>query len=378
MVLNSKRLGLYIHKGLSLFFIWSVRAVTLFVLACSGQKEKSLAIDVLWENERATGVIVPSSFLDDVPTDSITSQLHVYLSGMESRTAILGDYQHGDEKVIFKPLIPFTPGLTYEVSVAGKVLGKIQIPPSDLRDLPQVEMIYPSQDTLPENLLKIYISFSKPMREGQALKYVTLLKNGADTVEGTFLDLQPELWNKDYTMLTLWLDPGRIKRDLQPNKRLGVPLESSTSYTLIVRSGWPDTRGAHIGNDFIKKFFVAERDSTRPDLKEWRLKTPEPNTTDPLVILLNGSLDGVLLQDALQVTDSDGTPVNAQVKLKNEESIVEIVPESQWQRGSYVLQCEGRLEDLAGNNLNRLFDRDITKDGDRPEHEVYTLKFEVH
>ena len=43
---------------------------------------------------------------------------------------------------------------------------------------------------------------------------------------GTFLDLQPELWNAEGTVLTLWLDPGRIKRDLIPNKELGIPLKA--------------------------------------------------------------------------------------------------------------------------------------------------------
>ena len=63
------------------------------------------------------------------------------------------------------------------------------------------------------------------MQEGQALENITVIKNGKDTIPSIFLDLQPELWNKERTILTLWLDPGRIKRDLQPNKKLGLPLE---------------------------------------------------------------------------------------------------------------------------------------------------------
>lgn len=379
MVLNFKRIRLEIHKGLILFFtcpVWILAASILFQ-ACSGQKEKSTTVDIIWENERATGLIVPSAYVSEVPSDSITTLLRVYLSGMESRTAILGDYQPSDDGVIFRPLIPFTSGLTYEVSVAGEIIGKIQIPHSDHKDLPELAEIFPSQDTLPENLLKFYVRFSHPMREGQALRYVTLLKNGIDTVQGTFLDLQPELWNGDYTMLTLWLDPGRIKRDLQPNQALGVPLESSTSYTLIIRSGWPDTRGAVISDDFRKEFFVGARDSISPDIKKWVLKTPRKNTTEPLVILLNESIDAVLLNDALHVMYPDSTPLKGQIELKKEESIVEITPESPWRKGSYILQSEGRLEDLAGNNLDRLFDRDITKDEERAEQEVYTLRFEI-
>ena len=55
------------------------------------------------------------------------------------------------------------------------------------------------------------------MEEGRSTRYVVLVKEGVDTLKGTFLDLQPELWNDDATELTLWLDPGRIKLDLIPN-----------------------------------------------------------------------------------------------------------------------------------------------------------------
>ena len=95
------------------------------------------------------------------------------------------------------------------------------------------------------------------------------------------------------------------------------------------------------------------------------------------MILLNESIDAVLLNDALQVMYPDSTPLKGQIELKKEESIVEITPESPWRKGSYILQSEGRLEDLAGNNLDRLFDRDITKDEERAEQEVYTLRFEI-
>ena len=80
---------------------------------------------------------------------------------------------------------------------------------------------------MPENLLKIYLRFSHPMREGQSDKYISLIKNGKDTLPDVFLNLQPELWNEDRTVLTVWLDPGRIKRDLQPNLKLGNPLATT-------------------------------------------------------------------------------------------------------------------------------------------------------
>ncbi|HEY5919998.1 MAG TPA: Ig-like domain-containing protein [Chryseolinea sp.] len=366
-------------KGLIHFFVCRFWVVTflIFILSCSGHKEGSTTLDIVWENERATGVIVPAVYLKEVPTDSINTSLRIYLSTSESRTAILGDYQNADDGVVFRPLIPFTSGLTYEVSVAGTTIGKIKIPVPQRTDLPALTAIYPSQDTLPENTLKFYLRFSHPMREGQALKHITLLKNGTDTVSGTFLDLQPELWNKDYTLLTLWLDPGRIKRDLQPNKMLGVPLERATSYTLVVGSDWADIRGAVIAEGFRKDFFVAARDSIRPDVKQWTLKKPKQNTIDPLVIQFNEPLDCILLNEAVRIITEDGNSVDGKIELKNEETVLEFKPESPWAKGRYVVESEERLEDLAGNNLNRLFDRDITKETDNSTRKIFTRKFEI-
>ena len=366
-------------KGLIHFFtcpFWILTCL-IFILSCSGHKEGSTTLEIVWENERATGVTVPSIYLSEVPTDSINTSIRIYLSTSQSRTAILGDYQKGDDGVVFRPLIPFTSGLTYEVSVAGKTIGKIKIPIPHHSDLPSVTAIYPSQDTLPENTLKFYFSFSHPMREGQALKYIKLLKNGTDTVSGTFLDLQPELWNKDNTLLTLWLDPGRIKRDLQPNMKLGVPLEKAASYTLVVGAGWADIRGGMIGENFRKDFFVAARDSVRPDVKQWMLRTPKQNTTDPLVIQLNESLDRVLLNEAVRIISADGNSVGGKMEFKDEETVLEFKPESPWAKGSYVIESEERLEDLAGNNLNRLFDRDIKKETDHSTQKIFTRKFEI-
>lgn len=378
MVLNFERIRLNKQKGLILFFIVvGTLALSMVLQSCSSKKERALNIEIIWTDDRATGLIIPSVYVNDIPSDSIVSQLHVYLPVNESRTAIFGEYKTVDDGIEFRPLIPFTPGLTYEINVAGKKIGNIQIPRPDDNDVPQVAGLFPSADTLPENLLKIYLKFSHPMREGQALKYITLLKNGVDTVRGTFLDLQPELWNQDYTMLTLWLDPGRIKRDLQPNQRLGIPLVQGNSYTLIVNQGWPDTRGSDIKNEFRKSFFVGERDGAKPNIDGWTLTIPKQATKEPLIISLNEPLDGVLLSNTIKVISGGGNTIEAEIEVLNEERIVRMTPSSEWNKGSYTLQVEGRLEDLAGNNLNRLFDRDITKDGEFQNKEFVTRTFEI-
>ena len=130
-------------------------------------------------------------------------------------------------RVIFKPMIAFTRGLKYKVYVRNELIDEIA--DTDLliqSTAPEVVAVYPALDTLPENLLKFYIRFSKPMQEGDELQHIHLIKDGRDTMSSVFLDL--ELWNNERTMLTLWLDPGRIKRELQPNKLLGPPLNKGS------------------------------------------------------------------------------------------------------------------------------------------------------
>ena len=57
------------------------------------------------------------------------------------------------------------------------------------------------------------------MQEGHSLENILLIRNEKDTIRDAFLDLQPELWNKEGTVLTLWFDPGKDqKRSCSPMK----------------------------------------------------------------------------------------------------------------------------------------------------------------
>ena len=204
------------------------------------------------------------------------------------------------------------------------------------------------------------------MREGQSHQYVSLLKNGTDTLPGVFLDLQPELWNADRTLLTLWLDPGRIKRDLQPNKRLGAPLRTGTRYQLVVSSAWPDAQGAVLGTLASKTFVAVRRDSLSPDVAKWSIHPPQSGSLEPVAIDFGEALDYSLLTETLHVKNPLGAVVPGSWQVEDNEKRVRFKPEKPWQSGGYELRVEGRLEDLAGNNLNRPFDRDISRKGDSP------------
>ena len=98
--------------------------------------------------------------------------MHVHLIQDSLQHPIFGEYLLSDDAVVFQPLVAFTRGLVYDVRFKDQSLGSIEIPLSGAGNAPEVLAVFPTQDTLPENLLKIYIQFSKPMREGQPLQHV--------------------------------------------------------------------------------------------------------------------------------------------------------------------------------------------------------------
>lgn len=338
--------------------------LTFFVCFLISCRPKNEVLRVEWRDERAMSVSIPKGLIGDVPDDSIPALVEVRLLKTDSSAAIFGNYENGDREIRFSPLIPFTHGLHYGVWVRGTRAGSFEIPAVNATDRPELTAIYPTGDTLPENLLKIHLYFSRPMREGQSGKYVTLLKNGKDTVSGAFLDLQPELWNADRTMLTLWLDPGRIKRDLQPNQRLGTPMQRGSSYKIMVSQDWQDTRGAHLSKSFEKSFVTTSKDSLSPVPSRWKFGIPEKATSRHLEISFGESLDYSLLQEVFSIKNASGATINGKWSASIEETQCAFEPEHPWQPGKYVLQIENRLEDLAGNSLKRPFDRDIS--GKRP------------
>jgi hypothetical protein len=208
-------------------------------------------------------------------------------------------------------------------------------------------------------LLKMYFEFSEPMVEGTSLSHITLMRSDGDTMKGTFLDLDPELWNTDGTVLTLWLDPGRIKRDLIPNKELGAPLKTNERYTLYVDESWQSKHGLSLGQTYSKTFVTKVRDDVSPSPSLWRIDVPSAGTNEPLIVRFESPLDYFLAKNAVTVKASDGSIVAGGIEIDKNETIYRFIPATPWQVGRFVLHVESRLEDLAGNNLNRPFDRDV-------------------
>lgn len=357
---------------------WGIRYVIylipFFMTACN-PRDTETSIVVIWTDSVATGISISKALAGNVQPDSLQKDLTVHVMVPKAGPPMLGHYTIRNGDVVFEPLIPFTRGLQYEVRWKNKRLDEVVIPAASPADGPQVTGIFPSHDTLPQNLLKLYLRFSKPMQTGRSLQHITLLKNTRDTVPGVFLDLQPELWDHDGMLLTLWLDPGRIKRGLQPNEKLGAPLERGVPYQLVVGGGWKDTRGAPLRQIYRKNFVVSRRDTVSPSLSKWSITAPGAGTRNPLEVNFHEPLDHVLIREAIGIYRND-EPIRGKVEIIASETAFRFTPDNPWTAGTYTLASEARLEDLAGNNLERAFDIDMHQTGVATQRD-YVKKFTI-
>ncbi|MFD0749620.1 hypothetical protein ACFQZS_05660 [Mucilaginibacter calamicampi] len=315
------------------------------------------------------GILIPERLIQDVDQYPLT----VSLNGSDRN--VLGNFNKTDTGMLFEPVIPLSTGMEYGILQANRVVGKITVPAATGKP-PVVTAIYPQADTVPENLLKFYIEFSEPMQTGNALDYIFLLDKNRDTLQRIFLDLKPELWDPTEKVLTVWIDPGRIKRELVLNKELGNPLHSRHAYQLVISGKWRDGRGLNMGKDISKKFVVNQRVDEQLSIDKWRVAAPKAGSKQPVIVYSDHPLDHYLLKESVTVLGKDGKPIEGEITLADRDKTWMFTPGTQWLLGTYKLRVAARLEDLAGNNLNKVFDRDIYKQK-KNDNSYYERAFEV-
>ncbi len=347
-------------------YITSVRlsaalSLIFFVAVLNGSCNRTTTegIELLYTDNRAGAVLLPDKLFTKLEPEQY-GELKLRLA--QNSEFLLGDLVWNQGKFIFTPVVPFTPGETYEVVYKEQVLDSFSISLARNVPVPRITAILPDKDTLPENLLKIYLCFSEPMREGQALRHIRLYDEAGDSLPGTFLELQPELWDSTRSVLTLWLDPGRIKRELIPNQKAGNPLKKGRGYTLEISGTWKSAEGLAIGKSVTKQFIVGLRDDETPRPEKWTLSGVAPSTASRLRINIGEPLDHFLVPQTIRILDPRGRRVRGKVTVVNHGSGAEFLPEERWEPGNYILRTATHLEDLAGNNLVRKFDRDLQKD----------------
>jgi len=222
-----------------------------------------------------------------------------------------------------------------------------------------VSQVYPSGDLLPENLLKFYVHFSAPMRGGRIYERIHLRNNAGADIELPFLEIDEELWNLEMTRVTLFIDPGRIKREVRPLEEIGPALEEGKSCALVIDKAWEDATGVPLKESFRKEFKVGPPDRDPLDTKDWKLSFPQGGSTQPLSISFRKSMDHALAQRMIRVVTAAGELVAGRAHLEDQERRWLFTPERSWNTGPHTVLVQTTIEDLSGNNIGKAFEVDL-------------------
>ncbi len=304
---------------------------------------------------------------------------------------VIGDYRVAAKALRFTPAFPFDPGREYRVqfderriasagevaaAVAAPLVATVRLPAAAHQADTTVTQIYPSAATLPENLLRIYIHFSAPMGLSPGIDHIALLDTHGSVVEGTFLPLDYEFWNHDRTRFTAFLDPGRVKRGILPNRQSGRALKRGDRYTLVVRSTWRDGNGQPLKDEFRRDFVAGPADLQPLDTAAWRIDAPADGRA-PLVVTFPEPLDQGLLLRALGVR-RDGKALDGDARVEAAETRWIFTPRQPWSGGRHDLVALSILEDLAGNQIGRAFEVDNFESVDQdPDPKTIVVPFDV-
>ena len=294
-------------------------------------------------------------------------QLKVYVAAdgkgpkdYAERTPMAGTTEVAGDVVRFAPKFPPQPGTTYRLifDTFTAEFGVPKVPPAKPTE---IERINPTADKVPENLLRIYLTFSAPMTRGDVYKFVKLVDADGKEVKDAFLQLGEELWTPDGKRLTLLFDPGRVKKGLKPREEMGPILVSGKRYEVVVSKDWPDADGFPLKAEKRWKFRATKADETGIDPDQWKLTVPLPARADPLVVQFDKPLDSALVQRLVWVEDETGKKLDLPTRVFDNPLQASFAEGHVWAKGKYKLVIDTRLEDVCGNRVGRAFEVDVLK-----------------
>ena len=293
---------------------------------------------------------------------------------------ISGAYAFKNGILRFTPEFPFGAGVMYRAVLRASettLSSSQRFESPALHSTTKVAAIYPTVDTLPENLLKFYLQFSAPMSGGHIYEHIHLRDEIGKEVQLPFLEIDEELWDPTMTRLTLFLDPGRIKRGVRPLEEIGPALQSGRNYTLTIARDWHDATGAPLVEDFKKAFAVTPPDREPPNPLRWKISPPKAKSRDALTVVFDEPIDHALALRILRVVDSNRKPVEGSVKMDGTDRSWSFTPKEPWEKGTHKLIVPTIIEDLAGNNVGKPFDVDLQENPHVPTNEVVQVSFTI-
>jgi hypothetical protein len=274
---------------------------------------------------------------------------------------MLGTYTVDRGTLLFRPRYPLSSGVKYRAvfhAAGQRAVEQVFDGPARVAAAPtRVEHVYPSAAVLPSNTLRLYIYFSAPMSRGEAARRIHILDRNDKELAGVLLPGE-ELWDPNNQRLTMTFDPGRIKRGLESNVKMGPPIGEGQRYTLVIDGSWPDARSVPLAATYRKVFTGGPPLRVPPDPKQWQVTAPRPGTSLPVTVNFGRPMNITLLQRMLNVTSGAG-PVAGTVAVEQRESLWRFTPKTPWTPGAYKIVVDTGLEDVAGNRIGQPFDIDV-------------------
>jgi hypothetical protein len=223
---------------------------------------------------------------------------------------------------------------------------------------PKVVAIYPTADSIPVNILRFYIQFSKPMQEMNILQHIHLTNDNGKDMTGVFYENQYELWNENRTMVTLIVDPGRVKTGLLANNKMGKAFDEAQEYVLKVDSLLLDFENNTLSHSYSKKYVAIAEDKTAPNTELWQYSKPTKNTKEPINIAFQDCIDVISAHTYIKILNKK-KEVYGKISLSKSGHNWSFTPEANWKKGAYEIIVHPALEDIAANSINQIFDHKL-------------------
>lgn len=353
-------------------------ALLCLLAGCGHPPDATFTLDLRAEAKNPTQVEAIVTASDAAVWKSVTAKtdpvvleeiLSLRLKGTGTHaTPLLGDFSVRGRELHFTPRFPLLAGEGYEARFspaavpganfsAPPLTAGYQVPTAAPAAAPKLTAIYPTATILPANHLKFYLTFSEPMRTGEFLNRIKLLRADGREVPEPFRET--ELWSADGQRLTLWFHPGRQKTGVNLNVEIGPVLEPGGQYRLVVSSAWASQRGTPLGADVEKTFTTGPAAHARLDVNSWQIAAPRIGTREPLRVTFPVPLDWALLQNQLHVETAVGGRVEGSFDTASGETGWSFTPAQPWHAGVHRLAIGTVLEDLAGNSVAKPFEVDV-------------------
>lgn len=277
----------------------------------------------------------------------------------QSGAAVFGTYTRDGARLVFRPRFALASGAHYRISAGGEHVDHLVVAPA--ASAPTIiTSVSPAANEVPANLLKFYLHFSRPMREGREIfEHISLVDEAGEPIPAPWRDT--ELWAEDARRLTLWIHPGRVKRGVNLREELGPVLRPGATYTLIVDAATRDASGQPLGREFRHRFRATAEAHARLDLAAWTLDPPPAGTREPLRVTASTAVDAVIARRTLHVRTTTGDDLEGMATLTADGRAWTFIPREPWPASALVFMADPWLEDLAGNNFARIFDDDVTE-----------------